>query len=92
LTYQDLDGKAQRLASFLISLGVKPETKVALSSEKSVWAVVSQLAVSKAGGAVVSLGISNPLDQLRRIVKDSAATILFVGDTQAKRLSGFAYI
>lgn len=90
LTYQELDSNAQRLASFLVSLGVKPEVKVALSFAKSIWAVVSQLAVLKAGGAVVSLGISNPLYQLRRIMEDSEATILLVGYTQAMRLSGFA--
>jgi non-ribosomal peptide synthetase component F len=68
-------------------LGVKPETKVALSFEKSVWAVISQVAVLKAGGAVVSLDISSPLDRLRRIVEDSAATVLLIG-TPAERLSG----
>jgi amino acid adenylation domain-containing protein len=89
LTYRALDEMAERLASFLITLGVKPETKIALSFEKSLWAVVSQLAVLKSGGAVVSLGTSSPLSALREIIKDSAASIILVGgDAQASRLKG----
>ena len=89
-TYRELDRLAERLAGFLQSLVLKPEAKVGLSGDKSLWAVVSQLTVLKAGGAVVSLSITSPGEQLKCIVEDIAADILLVSGTQASRLRGFA--
>nr|WP_225732372.1 non-ribosomal peptide synthetase [Nocardia sp. JCM 34519.1] len=53
LTYAELDRRVNRLARHLISLGVGPETRVALALRRSVDLVVAMYAVTKAGGAYV---------------------------------------
>src|SRR5205085_11376334 len=51
ISYKELDSRANRMARHLRSLGVGPESLVGVMMERSVEAVVSVLAVWKAGGA-----------------------------------------
>ncbi|WP_280464620.1 non-ribosomal peptide synthetase, partial [Nocardia brasiliensis] len=53
LTYVELDTRVNRLARYLISRGVGPESRVALALRRSVDLVVAMYAVAKAGGAYV---------------------------------------
>ncbi|KAK3904812.1 hypothetical protein C8A05DRAFT_31387 [Staphylotrichum tortipilum] len=76
LTYQELDQEANKLAAHLTSLGVQPETKVPLCFEKSKWALISQLAVLKAGGCVVPLGIKQPMQRTEIILRDIGARLI----------------
>ncbi|TPX07288.1 uncharacterized protein E0L32_010785 [Thyridium curvatum] len=73
LTYKALDDTATRLAGHLVREGVKPETIVPLLFEKSRWAVVSMLAIMKAGGAFMPLDISQPESRLRAVIAESHA-------------------
>jgi len=74
LTYAELDALSSRLANFLQIQGVGPEILVPIYSEKSLWAIVSLLAVLKAGGAFVLLDVSQPLDRLKLITGEAGAT------------------
>ncbi|KAK3348693.1 hypothetical protein B0T25DRAFT_608865 [Lasiosphaeria hispida] len=56
LTYAELDDLPLRLSRHLVSLGVAPEVPVPMIFEKSLWAVVTQLAILRAGGVVVPIG------------------------------------
>ncbi|CBF87069.1 protein easA [Aspergillus nidulans FGSC A4] len=85
LTYQQLDDTANQLASYLIRLGVQPETKIPICFEKSKWAVISQLAILKAGGCVVPLGTTQPASRTRLILKDLQATIILTSGKFASR-------
>ncbi|KAJ0414842.1 hypothetical protein BJY00DRAFT_318414 [Aspergillus carlsbadensis] len=85
LTYQQLDDVANNLASHLVSLGVKPETKIPICFDKSKWAVVSQLAILKAGGCVVPLGTKQPISRTELILKDLEATIVLTTSAYASR-------
>jgi amino acid adenylation domain-containing protein len=85
LTYQQLDDVANKLASYLVSLGVKPETKIPICFDKSKWAVVSQLAILKAGGCVVPLGTKQPISRTELILKDLEATIVLTTSAYASR-------
>ncbi|MFE7214677.1 amino acid adenylation domain-containing protein [Streptomyces sp. NPDC057611] len=76
LTYRELDARANRLAHRLITLGVRPETPVAVMQKRSVDLVVSTLAVLKAGGAYVPLDARYPQARLRLIVEQTAAAVL----------------
>ncbi|PXX66691.1 non-ribosomal peptide synthase protein (TIGR01720 family)/amino acid adenylation domain-containing protein [Nocardia tenerifensis] len=53
LNYVELDTRVNRLARYLISIGVGPESRVALAFRRSVDLVVAMYAVAKAGGAYV---------------------------------------
>lgn len=88
LTFQELDMAASRLASYLVTLGVGPEQSVGICMDKSAWVIVAILAVLKAGGVVVPLGVEQPLARIRSIVASAATTIMLTDAQQAKQLHG----
>jgi amino acid adenylation domain-containing protein len=68
LTYGELDDRVQKLARHLRSLPeVAPNTFIGIYLERSLWAVVAQLAVLKAGAAFITLETSQPPTRLRDI-------------------------
>ena len=75
VSYGELNARANRLAHYLRSVGVGPESRVALCFERSVDMVVALLAVLKAGGAYVPLDPTYPLDQLVYMLQDSAPSV-----------------
>src|SRR5579864_5148228 len=76
LSYDELNEQANRLAHYLISLGVKPDERVAICVERSVEMVVGLLAVLKAGGAYVPLDPAYPAERLRFMLEDSGPVVL----------------
>ncbi|HET9280362.1 MAG TPA: condensation domain-containing protein, partial [Candidatus Angelobacter sp.] len=76
LTYGELNRRANQLARYLRSVGVKPDTRVAIGLERSLEMVVGMMAVLKAGGAYVPLDLSYPEERLRFILEDSAPVAL----------------
>ncbi|KAF2267152.1 acetyl-CoA synthetase-like protein [Lojkania enalia] len=76
MTYRELDERSTRLASRLISLGVKPQTFVPLCFDKSGWTIVAMLAVMKSGAAFVPLDFEAPILRLREIVGDVDANMI----------------
>lgn len=72
LTYAQLNAQANRLARYLRSVGVKPDTRVALCFERGIEMVVAVLGILKAGGAYVPLDPSYPLERLEYMLQDSA--------------------
>ncbi|MDB4947802.1 MAG: sypB, partial [Gemmatimonadetes bacterium] len=81
LTYAELNGRANRLAHHLRSLGVGPDVRVGICVERSLEMMVGLLAVLKAGGAYVPLDPSYPLDRLHYMLADSAPAVVL---TQAR--------
>lgn len=75
-TYLELDAAASQLAQHLVSLGVRPDTYVALCFQKSAWTVVAMLAVLKAGGAFVPLDPTYPSERVNFIVHDVDAQMI----------------
>src|SRR5579864_7603526 len=76
LTYGELNRRANRLARHLRTIGVKPETRVAIGVERGLEMVAGMLAVLKAGGAYVPLDLSYPEQRLRFMLQDSAPVAL----------------
>ncbi|PKH63783.1 non-ribosomal peptide synthetase [Halomonas sp. Choline-3u-9] len=76
LSYAELNTRANRLAHYLIGLGVKPETRVGIAVERSVEMVVGLLGILKAGGAYVPLDPDYPSDRLAYMVEDSGIELL----------------
>ena len=86
LTYAELDRLSDALATKLYQdYGIGPEILVPLSFQKSVWAVVTQLSVMKAGGAVVNLDPAQPIDRLQIILDDTEARVILVASHLAKK-------
>lgn len=76
LTYGQLEQRANRLAHYLIGLGVGPEVCVGIALRRSVEVIVAFYAVMKAGGAYVPLDIDYPRERLDWIVKDANVSVL----------------
>ncbi|KAI9902289.1 hypothetical protein N3K66_001641 [Trichothecium roseum] len=76
LTYSELDVLSTDLATRLVSQGVGVGCFVLLCFEKSKWATVSMLAMSKTGGAFVLLDPSLPLQRLKSISRQVNATMV----------------
>src|SRR5690606_12043109 len=55
ITYRELNVRANRLANYLVELGVGPEQRVAICLERSIEMMVSIMAVIKTGAAYVPI-------------------------------------
>ncbi|MGN9533068.1 AMP-binding protein [Pseudomonas syringae pv. aptata] len=60
LTYSELNARANRLAHYLIGLGIQPDDRVAICAQRSLEMVVGLLGIFKAGGAYVPLDPAYP--------------------------------
>ncbi len=76
LTYAQLNSKANQLAHYLQTLGVKPEVVVGLWLERSTDAIVGMLAILKAGGAYLPLDPTLPKQNLLLRLQDAQAAIV----------------
>ncbi|MEO1096056.1 MAG: amino acid adenylation domain-containing protein [Cyanobacteria bacterium J06638_28] len=76
LTYQALNNRANQLAHYLQTLGVKPEVLVGICLERSLEQATALLGILKAGGAYVALDPSYPRDRLSLILEDTQAPVL----------------
>jgi amino acid adenylation domain-containing protein len=76
LSYGELNRQANQLAHYLRNLGVNPEVRVAIASERVMEMMIATLAVLKAGGAYLALDPSHPGERLRCLLKDSAPGVL----------------
>ncbi|KAF6836423.1 nonribosomal peptide [Colletotrichum plurivorum] len=76
LSYRELDDLSRNLAQHLVGLGIGPEKIVPLCFEKSKWAVVSMLAVLRAGGCFVMLDPTHPDARVLSIAEEVEAEVL----------------
>nr|WP_255425211.1 MULTISPECIES: non-ribosomal peptide synthetase [Corallococcus] len=86
VTYRELSARAERLARRLRSVGVGPESRVALCADRSVEMVAAVLAVLKAGGAYVPLDPAYPRERLTWMVEESRPSVLLARRHLADRL------
>ena len=88
LTYGELNARANRLAHYLVGLGVKPDDRVAICVERSLEMVVGLLAILKAGGAYVPLDPAYPAARLSFMLDDSAPVALVADSAGQAALTG----
>ncbi|KAI0103211.1 hypothetical protein GGR51DRAFT_257654 [Nemania sp. FL0031] len=88
MTYTDLDLLSSKLARHLAYLGVRPEQIVPALFEKSAWAIVTQLAILKAGGVMCMLDPSHPLQRLEDSIDTTDANLVLASETYSAVLQG----
>jgi len=76
VTYKVLNERANQLAHFLSSKGVKAESIVPVCLERSADMVLAILAVLKAGAAYVPVDPAYPADRIRYMLEDTGATVV----------------
>jgi len=87
LTYGQLNARANRLARYLVSLGVGPEVRVGVALVRSPELVVTLLAILKAGGAYVPLDPDYPAERIAYMLENSQAPVLVSQAGVIERLS-----
>ncbi|HEU4559963.1 MAG TPA: amino acid adenylation domain-containing protein [Longimicrobium sp.] len=81
LTYRELNERSNRLAHYLIRLGVGPEVRVGVCLARGVEMVVALMAVLKAGGAYVPLDPAYPAERLAFTLSDSGVVVLLTQES-----------
>ncbi|HEY0370700.1 MAG TPA: amino acid adenylation domain-containing protein, partial [Thermoanaerobaculia bacterium] len=78
LTYAELNARANQLAHYLINLGVQPDDRVAICTERNIDLIVGLLGILKAGGAYMPLDPTYPQDRLTWMLEDASPVALLV--------------
>jgi amino acid adenylation domain-containing protein len=76
LTYRELNRRSNQLAHYLRGLGVKPDMRVAICTERGLEMIVALLAVLKAGGAYLPMDPAYPVERLHYMLTDGAPVAL----------------
>ena len=85
LTWAELAGMGEDAAWGLIALGVKPGDKVSLVGSTRIEWTVADLGVAHAGGVSVPIYHSNTAEEIRYIVQNSGAMLVFAEDDKQLR-------
>ncbi|EKV21467.1 Nonribosomal peptide synthase Pes1 [Penicillium digitatum] len=86
LTYSKLDQFSSRLASYLVTFGVGPNAIIPVCFEKSVWNIVSTLAVMKAGGACIPVDTPESLALVEKWIMENAVQVALASPEKARAL------
>ena len=86
LTYQQLNQKANQLAHYLQSLGIKTEELVGVCVERSPLIIIGILGILKAGAAYLPLDPSYPPNRLIYMVEDSGVSVVLTQEKLANTL------
>lgn len=87
LTYKELDILTNRLASYLIKNGVKPDSFVGVYIERSLEMIIALLGIIKSGGAYVPIDPSYPKERIDYMVNDSKVKIVLSKKETAANVS-----
>jgi len=87
LSYAQLNDKANVLAHYLISEGVKADDLVGICVERSFEMIIGLLAILKAGGAYLPIDPSSPKDRIEYILEDSKAKLVLTQASLEKVLA-----
>ncbi|KAK3364537.1 hypothetical protein B0T25DRAFT_598763 [Lasiosphaeria hispida] len=89
MSYSELDQRSSALAAYLMDkYDLGPGKKVALCFEKCTWAIVSMLAVLKAGAAYCCLDPSHPRARHDSIIHTLGASLVLASARYESRLDG----
>ncbi len=88
LTYAELNSKANQLAHYLKSLGIKKEVAVGIYVEKSFDFIIGILGILKAGGFYVPLDVGYPRERLEFLIEDAGVEVLL---TQKRHLENLTF-
>ncbi|KKK25307.1 hypothetical protein AOCH_002968 [Aspergillus ochraceoroseus] len=88
LTYEEMFSLASSFAAYLVSCGIGPETLIPVCLDKSVWAVVTILAILIAGGAFVPLDPSHPTSRHKEVLAETQANMIICSPQYRGRYLG----
>jgi amino acid adenylation domain-containing protein/non-ribosomal peptide synthase protein (TIGR01720 family) len=86
LTYRELNNRANQLAHYLRKLGVKADTLVGISLERSLEMIIGLLGILKAGGAYLPLDPDYPSERLQFAIADAQLSLLLTQEVLIDKL------
>jgi amino acid adenylation domain-containing protein len=89
LTYAELDDLTSRLAHHLVEQGVRRGSFVVSCFAKSTWAIVSRLAILKAGGVYISIDARDPPAYLESITRRAGVGIMLTSPEYTEQFRSF---
>ena len=89
LSYGELNRRANKVAHYLRTLGVGPETLVGICVERSLNMVIGVLGILKAGAAYVPLDLGYPRGRLSVMLADAQVPVLLTHERVLKRLPDY---
>ncbi len=81
LSYGELDKRANRLANYLVSLGVGPETIVGIYMDRSIDMLTALVGIHKSGGAYLPMDPVFPKDRLEFMLDNAQVPIILTDNT-----------
>ena len=89
LTYGQLNGRANRIASKLLAAGVSPETPIAVCVSRGVNQAVCLLAVLKSGGMYLPIDPLGPVQRMQQVLLDASVCHVLTDLAHAPRFAGY---
>jgi surfactin family lipopeptide synthetase C len=87
LTYDELNSRANRLAHYLMKLGVGPEQLVGIAMERGCAMLTAILGVLKAGAAYVPMDPAYPRQRLAAMLADARPSVILTLERPGRQLS-----
>ncbi|WP_194972390.1 non-ribosomal peptide synthetase [Aquiflexum lacus] len=85
INYKELDQRSNQFANYLIFKGVKSENPVPLCMDRSIEMVIGILGILKAGGALVPIDPSLPIERIDYMLEDTGADfVICISSTSDK--------
>ncbi len=82
LTYEELNQKANQLARHLRSRGVTTDNIAAMLVKRSFEMIIGILAVMKAGGAYLPIGLTDPENRIAYMCRDCGVELILIDKTR----------
>lgn len=86
ISYRELNRRANQLAHYLRSLGVRPGALVGLCLERSLNMLIALLGIVKAAAGYVPLDVKYPAERLSFIFRDSGVIVIATQMSELDRL------
>ncbi|MCW5787556.1 MAG: amino acid adenylation domain-containing protein [Nitrospira sp.] len=80
-TYAELNGEADRIAHALSTVGVGPDTVVALLLDRGIMLLTAIVGVLKAGGAYLPLDLTHPAARWNEVMASSGARVVVTSES-----------
>jgi non-ribosomal peptide synthetase-like protein len=87
-TYGELDRRANQLARYLVSIGIRPGDRIGIVLERSLYTYVAVLGILKAGAAFVPMDPGFPEKRLAYISRDAGLMAILTTSSCRGPLSG----
>lgn len=89
-TWKQTDDQVRRMAAYLKSLNLEPQSKIAIISKNCAHWIMSDLAIMMSGHVSVPLYPTIPADMIKYVLEHSEAKVAFIGklDDWSKQRSG----